>query len=96
MPIVPRMAVAAVAAVALLPACQPLPARPGTQSPRVGPPIHAEGCEPIAVDGENPGRSRALCPVELRNVVIGQPSRRSPAVRRHRWWSPHRLSCRWP
>ncbi|HKA83601.1 MAG TPA: hypothetical protein VKD21_07045, partial [Acidimicrobiales bacterium] len=58
MPIVQRMAVAAIAAVALLPACQPRPPGPGTQSRPAGPPVHAEGCEPIAVDGESPATLR--------------------------------------
>src|SRR5262245_43933654 len=52
MRIVQRAVVAAIATMALLPACQPAPGGP-TQQP--GPPVRAQGCTPVAIDGDNSG-----------------------------------------
>ncbi|HKE71997.1 MAG TPA: hypothetical protein VKB57_00170 [Acidimicrobiales bacterium] len=60
MRIVQRVVVAAVATIALLPACQPAPGGP-IQHP--GPPGDAQGCAPVAVGG-TPGRLRPTPPPE--------------------------------
>src|SRR5262245_59970544 len=77
MPNVTRMVVAAVAAMALVPACEPRP--PGPGGPTHGPPVHADGCEPVAVGGEDPGRlhptpePEATVPDDTVSVGLDEP-----------------------